>query len=47
MNKDSTPFIIESLSTWCTQIANECKKSKCCKKYKKKGIACKKCPKFG
>ena len=22
------------------------KKKKCCKKYKKKGYACKKCPKF-
>ena len=22
------------------------KKKKCCKKYKKKGFACKKCPKF-
>lgn len=24
----------------------ECKKKKCCKKYKSKGNACKKCPKF-
>lgn len=24
-----------------------CKKKKCCKKYKSKGYACKKCPKFG
>lgn len=31
------PFTCESL----------CKKKKCCKKYKKKGYACNKCPKFG
>ena len=24
-----------------------CKKKKCCKKYKTKGYACKKCPKMG
>lgn len=24
----------------------ECKKKKCCKKYKKHGINCKKCPKI-
>lgn len=28
------------------QIIFDCKKKKCCKKYKNKGNACKKCPKF-
>ncbi len=46
MNKDSIPFIVEDICNWLTQNTIECKKSKCCKKYKKKGQACKKCPKF-
>ncbi len=46
MNKNSAQFIEENNCPWIIHIATECKKSKCCKKYKKKGNACKKCPKF-
>ncbi len=42
-----------SLISYCTPLVEEaqmaefeCKKKKCCKKYKRKGTACKKCPKF-
>lgn len=47
MNKNSSPFIVMNLCNLLTQNEIECKKSKCCKKYKKKGDPCKKCPKFG
>lgn len=46
MSKSSLPFITENTFQFSIQIESECKKSKCCKKYKKKGNACKKCPKF-
>lgn len=47
MNKNSVQFIVESTFQSIIQNEIECKKAKCCKKYKKKGNACKKCPKFG
>ena len=28
------------------EYSYECKKKKCCKKYKKAGVNCKKCPKI-
>ncbi len=46
MNKESSQFTSETTFHWMIQTATECKKSKCCKRYKKKGNACKKCPKF-
>lgn len=46
MNKDSSQFTGENIFHGMIQTATECKKSKCCKRYKKKGNACKKCPKF-
>ena len=46
MSQKSFPFIEDQFCQWAnSQI--ESKKTKCCKKYKKKGYACKKCPKFG
>lgn len=45
MNKESCQFLEVNICPWI-QTSAESKKTKCCKKYKKKGTACKKCPKF-
>lgn len=39
---DLKPIIVQSICGSCSLS----KKKKCCKKYKTKGISCKKCPKF-
>ena len=36
----------EAMVVKATEYSFECKKKKCCKKYKKAGINCKKCPKI-
>ena len=46
MSSKSNPFLEDQSIPWM-KIDVDCKKTKCCKKYKKKGQACKKCPKFG
>ena len=45
MKKDDNSF--SSLQGFPISILEkDCKKKKCCKKFKTKGFACKKCPKF-
>lgn len=46
MSQNSCPFNEEVCCPWAN-TQTDTKKTKCCKKYKKKGHACKKCPKFG
>lgn len=36
----------ETVTVCATEFTFDCKKKKCCKKYKKAGINCKKCPKI-
>ena len=45
MNKDRLTFQLDA-DVFTIECDMHGKKKKCCKKYKKKGFACKKCPKF-
>lgn len=46
MNQN-TCLLIDEHTCPLVNTQSDSKKTKCCKKYKKKGHACKKCPKFG
>lgn len=46
MSQVACPNSEEQICPWANPCVDS-KKTKCCKKYKKKGHACKKCPKFG
>lgn len=46
INQQNFKSIVETEFKENSYIFACCKKDKCCKKYKRKGKACKKCPKF-
>lgn len=45
MKRTPERILLNDEQDLCSEADFECKKKKCCKKYKKSGTYCKKCPK--